>query len=159
LRREIDQKLHAPHPASGIITEINVPRPLLKDFLDEVRDDFRKNKVELIYRTVRLFEQDDESFLALGEAILRVHHFQSAYSSCARRTPPVGRCFRRLIEMAARRGGTYYLTYHRYASRKQIETCYPEFAEFLRLKRKYDPDERFQSDWYRHYKSMFADCF
>ena len=93
MRREIDQKLHAPHPASGIITEINVRRPLLKDFLDEVRDDFRKNKVELIYRTVRLFEQDDESFLALGEAILRVHHFQSAYSSYARRTPPVGRCF------------------------------------------------------------------
>jgi hypothetical protein len=28
--------------------------------------------------------------------------------------------------------------------------------EFLRLKRKYDPDERFQSDWYRHYMATFA---
>jgi hypothetical protein len=25
------------------------------------------------------------------------------------------------------------------------------------LKRKYDPDERFQSEWYRYYKGMFAD--
>ena len=33
----------------------------------------------------------------------------------------------------------------------------PRFAEFLKLKRQYDPDERFQSDWYRHYKSLFAD--
>jgi hypothetical protein len=31
------------------------------------------------------------------------------------------------------------------------------FAEFLRLKRRHDPDERFQSDWYRHYRTMFAD--
>jgi hypothetical protein len=27
--------------------------------------------------------------------------------------------------------------------------------EFLRLKKKYDPEERFQSDWYRHHKAMF----
>jgi protein-S-isoprenylcysteine O-methyltransferase len=28
---------------------------------------------------------------------------------------------------------------------------------FLRLKKRYDPEERFQSDWYRHYRTMFAD--
>jgi hypothetical protein len=30
-------------------------------------------------------------------------------------------------------------------------------AAFLRLKRRHDPHEVFQSDWYRHYKQMFAD--
>ena len=54
-------------------------------------------------------------------------------------------------------GGSYYLTYHRWATRKQVETCYPQFPEFLRLKRRHDPEERFQSDWYRHYKAMFSD--
>ena len=39
--------------------------------------------------------------------------------------------------MAARRGGTYYLTYHRYSTREQVERCYPKFAEFLRLKKTY----------------------
>src|SRR6267143_571657 len=43
--REIDQKLHAPHPASEIITEINVPRSMLRGFFDEVREDFRANRV------------------------------------------------------------------------------------------------------------------
>jgi hypothetical protein len=60
--------------------------------------------------------------------------------------------------MAARRGGSYYLTDHRDVSRKQVEICYPQFSEFLHLKRKYDPEERFHSDWYRHYRSMFADA-
>src|SRR6266571_2523464 len=61
--REIDAKLHAPYPATEIITEINVPRSDLEGFFDEVREDFRKNKVELVYGTVRLTERDDESFL------------------------------------------------------------------------------------------------
>jgi hypothetical protein len=52
--REIDAKLHAPYPASEIITEIDVPRATLQDFFEEVRQDFRKNSVELIYGTVRL---------------------------------------------------------------------------------------------------------
>jgi hypothetical protein len=28
-------------------------------------------------------------------------------------------------------------------------------AEFLALKRRYDPDDVFQSNWYRHYRQMF----
>jgi FAD/FMN-containing dehydrogenase len=155
--REIDEKLHAPYPASEIITEINVPRSMLNGFLDEVRDDFRKNSVDLIYGTVRLIERDDESFLPWAKqpyacTIFNLHTVHSPEG-----LQRSAEAFRRLIDMAARRGGTYYLTYHRYASRKQIESCYPQFAEFLKLKQKYDPEGRFQSDWYRYYKTMFAD--
>jgi FAD/FMN-containing dehydrogenase len=155
--REIDAKLHAPYPATEIITEIDVPRPALKGFLDEVREDFRKNRVDLIYGTVRLIERDDESFLPWAKqsyacTIFNLHTIHS--SEGLRRSKEA---FQRLIDMAARRGGTYYLTYHRDASRNQVETCYPQFKEFLRMKKKYDPEERFQSDWYRHYRTMFAD--
>jgi FAD/FMN-containing dehydrogenase len=155
--REIDQKLHAQYPATEIITEIDVPRPMLKGFLDEAREDFRKNKVDLIYGTVRLIEHDDESFLPWAKqpyacTIFNLHTVHSPEGlQCS------ADAFRRLIDMAARRGGTYYLTYHRYAARKQVEICYPQFAEFLRLKKKHDPEQRFQSDWYRHYRTMFAD--
>jgi FAD/FMN-containing dehydrogenase len=155
--REIDYKLHTTYPGTEMITEVNIPRPALSGFLDEVREDFRKNKVELIYGTVRLIERDDESFLPWAKqpyacTIFNLHTVHS----------PEGLqrseyAFRRLIDMAVRREGTYYLTYHRYATRNQVESCYPQFAEFLRLKKKYDPEELFQSDWYRHYRTMFAD--
>ncbi len=155
--REIDEKLHAPYAATEMITEINIPRAALKGFLDEVREDFRKNRVELIYGTVRLIERDDESFLPWAKqpyacTIFNLHTVHSPEG--LQRTES---SFRRLIDMAARLGGTYYLTYHRYATRNQVESCYPQFVEFLRLKKKYDPEERFQSDWYRHYRAMFAD--
>jgi FAD/FMN-containing dehydrogenase len=155
--REIDRRLHAPYPATEMITEIDVPRTMLKGFLDEVREDFRSNKVELIYGTVRLIERDNESFLAWAKqpyacTIFNLHTVHSPEG--LQRSADA---FRRLIDVAARLGGTYYLTYHRYANRKQVESCYPQFAEFLQQKRKYDPEERFQSDWYRHYRTMFAD--
>jgi len=51
----------------------------------------------------------------------------------------------------------YYLTYHRWARRDQLEACYPRVVDFLRLKRRYDPAERFQSDWYRDYRAAFAE--
>lgn len=156
--RVIDAKLHAPYPASEVITEINVPRPTLAGFFDEVRDDFRKNNVDLIYGTVRIIERDDESFLPWAKqhyacTIFNLHTVHSPEG--LRRS---AEAFRRLIDMAVRRGGTYYLTYHRDADRKQVESCYPQFVEFLRLKKKYDPEETFQSDWYRYYRTMFGDA-
>lgn len=56
-----------------------------------------------------------------------------------------------------RRGGSYFLTYHRWARREQVEAAYPQFAELLRRKMAHDPEGRFQSDWWRHYHSLFAD--
>ena len=61
-----------------------------------------------------------------------------------------------LIDIGLRYGGSYYPTYHRHATRAQVEACFPQMREFLALKRKHDPDELFQSDWYRHYRGMFG---
>jgi FAD/FMN-containing dehydrogenase len=155
--RELDKKLGATQRASEIITEIYVPRQNLADFMTEARAYFRQNGVNLIYGTVRLIERDDESFLAWARQAYACIIFNLHTSH----TPPglahSAVAFRCLIDMAIKRHGSYFLTYHKYATRRQVEACYPQFSEFLRLKRKYDPQELFQSDWYRHYMAMFAD--
>ncbi|CAF1536892.1 unnamed protein product, partial [Didymodactylos carnosus] len=131
---ELDHRLGGTEQASEIITEIYVPRPRLPDFLAEVREDFRANNVNMVYGTIRLIEKDTDSFLPWAKQsyaciifnINTVHTPEGIEHSAA--------AFRRLIDIAIKRGGSYYLTYHKYATREQIETCYPEFAEFLRLK-------------------------
>lgn len=65
--------------------------------------------------------------------------------------------FRRLFDRAIEHGGSCNLTYHRWATREQVTACYPQFIEFLRRKQQHDSAEIFESDWYRHYKSMFED--
>jgi FAD/FMN-containing dehydrogenase len=154
--REIDRRGRVKQPATEMITEIDVPRDRLEDFLAEAREDFRKNDVNLIYGTVRLIEEDKESFLPWAKQAYACTIFNLHTEHSPAGIKHSADAFRRLIDMAIRRNGTYYLTYHKYARRSQVEACYPQFAEFLKLKRKHDPTEVFQSDWYRFYRRMFA---
>lgn len=154
--QQIDQKEHAKNPATEIITGIDVPREALPSFLAEVREDFRKNNVDLIYGTIRLIEKENESFLPWAKQSYACTIFNLHTIHTPEGIKHSAEAFRRLIDMAIKRNGTYYLTYHRYARREQVMACYPNFVEFLKLKKKYDPSGRFQSDWYRHYQTMFG---
>jgi GNAT superfamily N-acetyltransferase len=154
---ELDRQLRSPYKGSEMITELYVPRPALPAFLAAVRADFRRHGVGLIYGTIRLIERDDESVLAWARepwvcTVMNLH-IDHTPDRIARAADD----FRRLIDRAIEFGGSYFLTYHRWASRGQVETCHPRMIEFLRAKRRHDPAETFQSDWYRHYKRMFAD--
>ena len=154
---ELDRITKAAHPGSEMITELYVPRPALAAFLASVRSDFRQHGVQLIYGTIRLIERDDESVLAWARepwacTVMNLHVDHSAQG-----IEKASNDFRRLIDRAIEHGGNYFPTYHRWASRAQVEACYPQMLEFLRAKRRHDPNEVFQSDWYRHYKTMFAD--
>ena len=69
---------------------------------------------------------------AVGEGRLRLRHLQHpdpAYRAGLQRTADT---FRALIDASAALGGSFFLTYHRYASAAQVAACYPRFAQFLR---------------------------
>jgi FAD/FMN-containing dehydrogenase len=139
-----------------MITEVYVTKDAFLPLLAKVRQDFLDHNVDMTYGTIRFIEKDTDSFLAWARepSICIVCNLHVVHTEEGKKKAMED--FRRMIDRAIEHGGRYYLTYHRWATRKQVETCYPQFAEFLRLKKKYDPDERFQSDWYRHYKAMFA---
>src|SRR5439155_892243 len=99
---------------------------------------------------------DNESFLAWASQpyagiIFNLHTAHTPQGKARTES-----AFRQLIDRAIYHQGSFYLTYHRYATREQVLACYPQFPKFLRLKLDYDPDELFQSDWYNHYKELFA---
>jgi FAD/FMN-containing dehydrogenase len=142
--------------SSLIITEIYVPRTDLPDFLAQAAELLRSNRTIVIYGTVRLIEKDDESFLAWAKESYACIIFNLLTLHAPGGIEASARSFRGLIGLAMARGGSYYLTYHKFAKPEQVMACYPQFKQFLDLKRKYDPTERFQSDWYRYYRKLFA---
>ena len=139
-----------------MITEIYVPRDVLLRFLADARAALRTAGAELIYGTIRLIERDTETMLAWAR-----EPFACVIFNLHVRHDPGGierakAAFLSLIDLGLSCGGSYYLTYHRWATRERLLAAYPQFVDFLRLKLRYDPDERFQSDWYRHYRDLLA---
>jgi FAD/FMN-containing dehydrogenase len=151
----LDRALGACVKGSEMITELYVPPDRLAAFMEAARTLLRQRNAHVIYGTVRLIEQDDETMLRWARERfacivfnLHVEHTLSAVAYAAE-------TFRALIDLAIAENGSYYLTYHRWARRDQVERCYPQMGAFLAAKRRVDPGELFQSDWYRHYRGMF----
>jgi len=153
---ELDRKMHARTPATEVITEIDVPRPALVDFMGEAAQALRREHANVIYGVVRLIERDDESFMPWAKDRYACVVFNLHVTHDTAGVDNAARSFRSLIDLAIKHGGNYYLTYHRHATRAQVESCYPQFRQFLDLKKQYDPAQVFQSNWYRHYQKMFA---
>ncbi|HJW32764.1 MAG TPA: FAD-binding oxidoreductase [Holophagaceae bacterium] len=153
--REVERRLQAPK-GSEMIGEFTCEREALDPFMNDLRQYALREKVEIIGGSVRLIERDDESFLPWARNPYACISLNLHIEHSTRGLIRAGDWFRKLIDISLRHGGSWYLTYHRHALRRQVEAAYPQFADFLKLKRKYDPGEVFQSDWYRHYKSMFS---
>ena len=149
--RELDRRLGATAPGTETITELYVPLPALADFMDVAGRVLRRRQANVIYGTIRLIEQDDVTFLNWARQSyacivfnLHVEHSESGITHTAY-------ALRALIDLAHDRSGSYFLTYNRFATPEQLNRCYPQFDEFLALKRKYDPNGIFSSDWHRAY--------
>jgi FAD/FMN-containing dehydrogenase len=153
---DLDRAMGAKVPGTEMITEIYVERSELAAFMEDARAVLRRRGANVIYGTVRLIEKDDETLLAWARdryacVIFNLHidHTPQAIDAAAD-------AFRDLIDLGIAHGGSYYLTYHRWARKDQVERCYPQMREFLAAKRLHDPGEVFQSNWYRHHREMFG---
>lgn len=139
-----------------MIGEHYVPRDQLLAFMHRARGILRELGTEIIYGTIRAIRRDELSFLPWAKADyacvifnLRTPHHEAGIA----RTRAT---FRALIDASLQLNGSFFLTYHRYATARQVAQAYPRFREFLALKKRYDTQELFSSDWYRHYRNLFA---
>ena len=112
----LDHRLGAAVRGSEMITELYVPRDRLAAFMDDVRRDFRMHGVDFIYGTIRLIEAEQDSALPWARqdwaCVIFNLHIDHRSEDMAR----AAEHFRRLIDHALRQGGSYFLTYHRFAS-------------------------------------------
>lgn len=151
---EVTRRLGRSVPGTEMITELYVPRPALERFLADAAAALRDARADVIYGTIRLIERDEESFLPWARepwacVVLNLHVEHSPGGLAHAR-----RAFRTLIDVARARGGSYYLTYHRWATREQLLACHPRFPDLLAEKLKRDPAETIQSDWYRAHLAL-----
>ncbi len=151
---ELDKRLTNNPRGTEVITELYVPPQALPAFLRDCAALLQKHKANVIYGTVRMIEPDLETFLPWAKeraaCIIFNLHVEHSELGLAQAKP----AFQALIQTAISYGGSYYLTYHRFATGQQLLTCYPQLIEFVEQKILFDPDRMFSSTWFDY----ICDC-
>lgn len=137
--------------STDILHEYFVPRNRVAEFVAKVQHIVPEHGADLLNVTVRSIEPDDDSFLRYADqpVFSLVMLFEQATSAAA--DARMETLTRELIDAALRVGGRYYLPYRLHATPEQFARAYPMGREFFELKRKYDPQELFQNEFYLRY--------
>jgi len=139
-----------------VIGEHYLPPGQLLTFMRQARRVFQEFGTEVIYGTIRAIQRDTVSFLPWARDDFACVIFNIRTRHTASGLQQTEDTFRALVDASNALGGSFFLTYHRYASAAQVEVCYPQFREFLRLKTLHDATDLFTSTWYMHYRNAFA---
>ena len=150
----VDTRLGAKEPGAELTVEVTVPRERLPELLEDLRAMMKEQGFGPIDGTVRLVEKDDETFLPYapvrGAAVRLSLHVVRTPAGMEALAPRV----RRIIDLARARGGSFFPGDHRFATKEQLEACYPQLRDALARKEQLDPEERFQSEWFRAIREM-----
>lgn len=110
-----------------------------------MREIFLRHEVPVINISIRHASPDPGTLLAWarGETFAFVVYYQQGTDEESVRA--VGEWSREMIDAALSVGGTYYLPYQNHATVEQFRKAYPKSEEFFAVKRRVDPDLRFQN--------------
>lgn len=137
--------------STDIVMEYFVPAGQLAKFLGRLREVQTRHPVDVLNVTLRHVLRDEDTFLRYADqpmhcAVLLVHQPFTPEAEAA-----MQQATRAMIQAALDCGGRYYLPYRLHATDEQFHAAYPKAKAFFDLKRKHDPDELFQNQFYRRH--------
>ena len=137
--------------STDILHEYFIPRAAASGFLSELRKIIPKHGGDLLNVTVRDVNTDNETFLRYADQpmIAFVMFFNQSRTDAADSRMKI--MTQEMIEAAIKHGGRYYLPYRLHATADQLHRAYPQAREFFDLKRRCDPHELFQNQFYVKY--------
>ncbi|MEX0611635.1 MAG: FAD-binding oxidoreductase [Pirellulales bacterium] len=141
---------------TDILHEYFVPRHAFDAFVARVRQIVPHHAGNLLNVTVRSIETDEDTLLRYADQpmLALVMLFQQPRNQDA--DGKMAAMTRALIDAVLDVDGRYYLPYRLHATAEQFRRAYPQADEFFALKRKYDPQELFQNQFYLRYGSAAA---
>lgn len=131
--------------ATYLLQEYFVPVVNFLPFVRSMTSVLRRNDVNALNVSIRHSPPDNISMMtwAPTEVFSFVLYYKQRNTNRARREAETWT--QELIDVALANGGRYYLPYRLHARRFQFEQAYPEAQDFIALKKKVDPEGKFQN--------------
>ncbi len=136
---------------TDILHEYFVPRAGLTEFVIALQDIIPRHEGDLLNVTIRQVEADQDTFLRYADQPLFAFVMLFYQPRTVAGDQKMEAMTVELIDAALEVDGCYYLPYRLHATPGQFHQAYPQAEQFFALKRKYDPRELFQNQFYRKY--------
>jgi FAD/FMN-containing dehydrogenase len=151
LNGSVDEYVTHAADRTDILQEYFVPSARLEDFLAALRGIIPRHPCDLLNATIRDLRADTDTVMRYADQdqFALVLFFEMDRTAEADRAMEA--LTRELIDAALAQGGRYYLPYRLHATREQFRRAYPQAERFFADKRRCDPDELFQNEFYRRY--------
>ncbi|QDV15774.1 putative decaprenylphosphoryl-beta-D-ribose oxidase [Gimesia panareensis] len=146
---EVFENRSADH--TDILHEYFVPRAGLAEFVAALQEIIPRHEGDLLNVTIRQVEADQDTFLRYADQPMFAFVMLFYQPRTAAGDQQMEALTVELIDSALQVNGCYYLPYRLHATPRQFHKAYPQAEEFFALKRKYDPRELFQNQFYRKY--------
>jgi FAD/FMN-containing dehydrogenase len=129
-----------------VLAEYFAPVDRFDDFMPRMQAILSRHDVNVINISIRHANQDPGSLLAWArtEVFAFVIYYKQGTSDADRNA--VGVWTREMIDAALDLGGSYYLPYQLHATKEQFLRAYPRAPEFLALKQRLDPTNKFRNE-------------
>lgn len=139
-----------------VLQEYFVPVGRFDAFRPRMADILRRHHVNIINVSIRHAYPDPGTLMAWArqECFAFVVYYKQGTTDAAKAA--VSAWTRELVDAALACGGTYYLPYQIHATPEQFRRAYPRFGEFLALKRRVDPQDRFRNKLWDAYDPAAA---
>jgi FAD/FMN-containing dehydrogenase len=141
---------HSPE-TTDILHEYFVGPENAAQFLASAQKIIRNHNGDLLNVTVRDVRADHDTFLNYATQDMFAFVMFFSQPRTATGEADMQTMTREMVDAVLKAGGRYYLPYRLHPTPAQFRSAYPQAAEFFDLKRRYDPQEVFQNEFYRKY--------
>lgn len=134
------------------LREYFVPVTAVTDFATDLANILQRSDANILNVSIRHALPDAGSILAWApeEVFAFVVYYRQGTDKLAQQHTDLWS--QQLIDAVLQHGGSYYLPYQLSATPEQFAKAYPRAPEFFRLKQRYDPLNRFSSQFWQKYQ-------
>lgn len=143
--------------SKDILQEYFIPKPELSKFVKTLKNNVLNYNVNLLNVTIRDVQKDTVSLLpyAKGDVYGVVCLFSQ--NQTEKDEHKMKNFTQAVIKDCLALGGTFYLPYRLHYTGHQIVIAYPEIINWVALKKKYDPDFLFQSQFFSYIQNILRE--
>lgn len=151
MRPYINALQNVPEGYTDLLQEYFIPLDKFEYFVKNLRDLAISHQIKLMNVTLRWTPKNTESFLSYAQkdTVALVLYFTTQPTEKELRE--IKSFSLKITNICLDCGGTFYLPYQRFATKKQLLKAYPQLPTFIEKKKIYDKSELFASNWYQDY--------